>query len=725
MKHLPVFTRMLPASGLVSRLLFALCAFALLATSATAAQQLYTCGMHPQVIKTEPGDCPICHMKLTPLLGDSGGAAAGGMGGAAAAQLATISIDPGIVQRMNLKTQAVSREAAEREVRTVGVIAFDERTQRDITTRYEGWIEKLFANVSWQRVKEGEPLFEIYSPALYNAQLNYLVALRSEGEAGGSLTSAALDRLRLLGVSDAFIDELQASGKAVRNYIYRAPADGVIVEKFVRQGQMINAGQPIYSFAELSPVWVLAQVYERDLPLVHAGQSVRVRSSYGQSPVVFEGEVAEVLPQVQEATRAAVARIVLDNPDEALVPGMFADVRFLVNLGDSAVLVPDEAVLRSGEKNTVFVALGDGRFEPREVTLGARTNDHRYVVQEGLEGGESVVVSGQFMLDSESRLREAIAKMVSAATGDTGGMDAQALAHSLAGHNHGASTGAKGKAAASPASARSDGANAHDHSAHGHAGHDHSAHADSSHGHVAAEHAHASHTAAANTQSAHGAMAADHSCCAADSIAGEVSKENASGNSAAQSAHGAGTQTHTAGNAAAPDAVAATADACCAGTTAATPATAEQIAAAAQKREQMRRAPLVVLAFAAADASTALAKDDFAAYRTQLPALQETVAGYVAEAGLGASDPLAAALKNSAFTTPRTIAQAREAFAPFSNRLAEIIAHSGLNKSGVIHIFECPMVPKVGTGRWLQREDNTAWNPYFGAEMLHCGGIVE
>lgn len=622
--------------------------FALFATPAFA-QQLYTCGMHPQVIKTEPGDCPICHMKLTPLLGDSAGTATGGSGAGAAAALATIQIDPGIIQRMNLRLAAVSRESAEREIRTVGVVAFDERAEQIITTRYEGWIEKLFVNASWQRVKEGEPLFEIYSPALYNAQLNYLVALRSEGEQGGTLTTASLERLHLLGVSDAFIEALKARGQAERNYTYLAPADGVVVEKRVRQGQMIAAGEPVYRFAALSPVWVQAQVYEKDLSLVRAGQSAQVRSSYGEQPTVFVGEVSEVLPQVQTATRGAIARIVLDNPGEALLPGMFTDVRLQINMGESEVLVADEAVLRSGEKNTVFVALGKGRFEPREVVLGARTNDDRYVVKSGLEAGEQVVVSGQFMLDSESRLREAIAKMITAATTEG--------AH--ASHAHGTDDGRQNYAA-------------HNHGADGT---DHTAH---------------NHDASGNGYTAHNHNADAHDCAA----------------------HGSDLQTQTGA-----------AGGCCggAGAAAASPAARE---ATAQRQGQMLRSPLVALALAAADASSALAADDFNTYQKRLPALHAALESYLGEAKTGGTDPLASALGDAAFTQPQNIAQAREAFVRLSNRLTQLVEQAHLHKSGVIHIYECPMVPQVGTGRWLQRERGDAYNPFFGADMLHCGGIV-
>ncbi|MDP1581593.1 MAG: efflux RND transporter periplasmic adaptor subunit [Candidatus Didemnitutus sp.] len=433
----------------VGGLLVALLAALTLALSVHAAEQLYTCGMHPQIIKNAPGDCPICGMKLTPIRANTVGKAAPGassgertikfykstmipgevkttpgkdsMGmdmvpvyededqsGASA-----IQIDPATIQRMNLKTGLVSRGPVRRLVRTVGTVEFNEAGHFDVTTKYEGWIEKLLVNTTWSAVKAGDPLFEIYSPDLYNAQLNYLVARRAETEPG-ALSRAARARLALFDVSDDFVEALVRKGEPSRTYVYRAPTAGVVVEKMAVQGQMMQPGERIYRLADLSSVWVHAQIYERDLGAVVAGQAAEVRASYGAERV-YGGTVAQLLPQVEAATRAATARLVIDNADGSLRPGMFVDVRFRAELAADAVLVPDSAVLRSGERNTVFVALDGGSFEPREVKLGARTDDYRYAVLEGLSAGERVVISGQFMLDSESQLREAIQKMLKTA----------------------------------------------------------------------------------------------------------------------------------------------------------------------------------------------------------------------------------------------------------------------------------------------------------------------
>ena len=211
---------------------------------------------------------------------------------------------------------------------------------------------------------------------------------------------------------------LARTGEAQRTFVFRAPADGVVIEKMAVQGQMMKAGERIYRLADLS-TRLGARADLREGPAIRARRArpVSVRTTYGRERTI-DGTVQMVLPQVEELTRTATARIVLPNPDGFLRPGMFVDVRFAAQLADDAVLVPDMAVLRSGERNTVFVALDGGSFEPREVKLGARSEGGLYQVLSGLRAGERVVTSGQFMLDSESQLREAIQKMLKLATSE-------------------------------------------------------------------------------------------------------------------------------------------------------------------------------------------------------------------------------------------------------------------------------------------------------------------
>jgi hypothetical protein len=207
------------------------------------------------------------------------------------------------------------------------------------------------------------------------------------------------------------IDELKRTKEPRRTLVFRAPTDGVVIEKMGVVGQMMKPGERIYRLADLSTVWVQAEIYEKDLPFVRTGEPASVRTSYGPERT-FDGKVDLLLPQVEEQTRTATARIVLSNTDRFLRPGMFVDVRFATQLANDAVLVPDMAILRSGERNTVFIALDGGFFEPRDVTLGVRSSGDRYEVLSGLRAGDNVVVSGQFMLDSESQLRDAIQKML-------------------------------------------------------------------------------------------------------------------------------------------------------------------------------------------------------------------------------------------------------------------------------------------------------------------------
>jgi multidrug efflux pump subunit AcrA (membrane-fusion protein) len=387
---------------------------------AKAAEQLYTCGMHPQIIKKEPGNCPICGMKLTPVR--SGAAPENAVAGG-------VHIDSATIQRMNLKTALVEHGPVRREIRAVGTVAYNEEGLRDITTKYEGWIEKLFVGATGVPVKAGEPLFEIYSPDLYNAQLNYVLAAKTEGDAGGSLTRAALARLQLFDVPADFIAEIRRAGEARRTFVFHAPADGVVVEKMAVAGQMMKPGERIYRLADLGTVWVLAQIYEKDLPFIRQGQAATVRSGYEAATRERAGTVELLLPQVDEQTRAATARIALPNEDGTLRPGMFVDVGFNAEIAGDAVLVPDNAVLRGGERNTVFVALDGGYFEPREIRLGARSAGDFYQVSDGLKAGERVVTSGQFLLDSESRLREEIQRLTRTDDGAKPAEPASAPAH--------------------------------------------------------------------------------------------------------------------------------------------------------------------------------------------------------------------------------------------------------------------------------------------------------
>src|SRR6516164_5313985 len=319
-----------------------------------------------------------------------------------------ISVDPVTVQTMGVRTAEVTRGPLQRVIRTVGVIDYNETALADVTTKFRGWIEKLYVDATGKQVKKGEPLFDIYSPDLYSAQNEYVVALAS-GTAG--LKSSARQKLVLFDVSDDQIAELERTRTPQRTLRVNAPIDGIVVEKMAVQGQMVEAGMKLYRLADLGLVWVQSQIYEQDLGFLKLGQEAEVSLSYLPDRK-FSGRVTYIYPTVDEKTRTARVRMEFHNPGVFLKPGMFATVELNAEIKPSALLVPDSAVLRSGEKNTVFVALDNGHFEPREVTLGPRAENNTYQVLNGLSEGERVVTSGQFMLDSESQVREAIQKML-------------------------------------------------------------------------------------------------------------------------------------------------------------------------------------------------------------------------------------------------------------------------------------------------------------------------
>ena len=421
------------------------------AASADAAKTLYTCGMHPQVVQPTPGNCPICGMKLTPIRKQTEAAKGSSatpsgerkikyykstmtpgevrptpgkdtMGmemvpvyedEATAAASQTIAIDPVTTQNMGIRTAVVTRGPLRRTIRTVGAIDYNETALEDVTTKFKGWIEKLYVDATGQQVHRGDPLFEIYSPELYSAQREYLLAIEDGTNAadGASLKTSALTKLRFLDISAGQIAEMERTGQPTKTLRILAPMDGVVVEKMVVQGQMVDPGMKLYRLADLGLVWVQAQIYEQDLAYLKLGQEATVTLSYLPDRE-FRGRVTYIYPNVDEKTRTARVRMEFHNPGYFLKPGMFATVQVSSELEASVLLAPDMAILRSGEKNTVFVALEEGKFEPRTIVLGPQADNDMYQIISGLKEGERIVTSGQFMLDSESQLREAIQKML-------------------------------------------------------------------------------------------------------------------------------------------------------------------------------------------------------------------------------------------------------------------------------------------------------------------------
>ena len=360
--------------------------------------------MHPQVILDHPGNCPICGMKLTPIRSGAETDAADSL---------VIAVDAATRQNMNLRTAEVQSGPLRKSIRTVGTIDYNETAMADVSTRFKGWIEKLDADATGQLVHRGDPLFEVHVPELYEAQVDFLRAVTNNFKKFKSVIAArdtAIRNLKNFGVADAQIAEIENNRKVSQTLTVAAPISGFIVEKNAVAGQMVDAGIKLYRIADLGIVWVLAQIYEQDLPLVSLGQEavVKVASLPDRE---FRGRVTFIYPTVDEKTRTAKVRLEFENPGYFLKPGMFVSAQIFAELEASAVLVPDSAVLRSGAHNTVFVALAGGKFAARTVTLGLESEGSLIQVVNGLSAGERVVTSGQFLLDSESQLREAIEKM--------------------------------------------------------------------------------------------------------------------------------------------------------------------------------------------------------------------------------------------------------------------------------------------------------------------------
>ena len=368
-----------------------------------AGKQLYTCGMHPQIIRDHPGDCPICGMKLEPVRKQAGQLSQPSPGG----DDATIAVDPATVQMMGVKIGEVTEGPLKRSIRTVGVLDFNETALTDVTTKFKGWIEKLFVDSTGREVKKGEPLFETYSPEIYNAELEFASLTRSGNAA---LAKTTLERLSLLGVAPSELQKVRTDAQPSRTITVFSPGNGVVVEKTAVEGMMFEPGMNLYRLADLSIVWLKAQIYEQDMAFVQLGQEAiaHIDSFPGRK---FLGRVTYVYPTLDPKTRTAQVRMEFHNPGLLLKPGMFAKVELESELAPAAILVPESAVLRSGDRATVFVALDGGKFEPREVVLGPRDSSARYQVLQGVTPGEKVVTSAQFMFDSESQLREAIQKM--------------------------------------------------------------------------------------------------------------------------------------------------------------------------------------------------------------------------------------------------------------------------------------------------------------------------
>ena len=331
--------------------------------------------------------------------------------GALPAGMAEVEVPYERRQLAGVRTAELAVRPLVREIRTVGLVVADERRVRRIQTKIAGWVEELFVNFTGEHVRAGQPILSIYSPELVASQSEYLLALEAFGTGGTSpgldererrrLLDAARRRLERFDVAPSHIDELERTRNPKRRIVLHSPIAGYVTFKSVLQGMYVTPEMELYTVADLDRVWIWADVNEDEIPLVEPGQRARIEvaSASGERT----GTVAFLQPTLDPATRTLRVRFDVDNPGGALKPGMYATVALERPLGDVLAL-PGEAVIDTGERRVVFVEVAEGRFQPREVELGHQGQDY-YEVLRGLSAGERVVVSAQFLLDSESRLR--------------------------------------------------------------------------------------------------------------------------------------------------------------------------------------------------------------------------------------------------------------------------------------------------------------------------------
>jgi len=368
--------------------------------------------MDPTYIRDEPGKSPM-GMDLVPVYEEEG---------EDKEPTSTIRIDPVTIQNMGVRLDTVERRSLTKTIRTVGFVTYDERSIYTVNTKFDGWIEKIYVNFEGESVRRGQPLFEIYSPELVTAQEEFLLARRQFLVARDSeyamvrqgarrLYEASRKRLQYWDLTAKQIDRIEQTGEVRKTVTVYSPASGVVTKKNAFAGHYVKAGEHQYEIADLSIVWVDVDVYEFELPWVREGMPAEMELAYVPGER-FSGKVLYIYPYLDTETRTAKLRLQFSNPDRQLKPGMYATVYLESQVAENALVVPQEAVIHSGTRDIVFVALGRGRFQPREVQLGVEGSRDDYQVLSGVAEGEQIVVSAQFLLDSESRLREAIQKMI-------------------------------------------------------------------------------------------------------------------------------------------------------------------------------------------------------------------------------------------------------------------------------------------------------------------------
>ena len=424
--------------------------------------QLWTCSMHSHILEDEPGECPICGMTLVRVTG--GGSASQAQEAStksgereilfyrnpmnptitspvpakdemgmeyvpvyayevnqAVGQGPTVSINPVVVQNMNVQTAMVERRDLSQEIRTVGYLEYDQGRMVTVTTKYTGWVEKVYVNYVGEPVKKGQPLFEIYSPELVQTEQELLFAIEyakkfdaSSTEAGrraSALVDSARERLNYWDISPDQIDNLERTGEVFRTLQVVAPASGLVMKRMAGlEGMAVQPGMEVYHIADLRSLWLSVEVFEHQVAQIDIGSVADIELTYFPGEV-FRGMVRFIEPEFSEATRTLRMKIEVPNIKGRLRSGMFGTVRFHPTAARDALVVPTQAILRTGQRNVVIVDLGEGSFTPREVQTGHEGSGYVEIL-EGLKEHDRIVTSSQFLIDSESSMQAAVQKMI-------------------------------------------------------------------------------------------------------------------------------------------------------------------------------------------------------------------------------------------------------------------------------------------------------------------------
>ncbi len=361
----------------------------------------YVCPMHPQIVRDQPGSCPICGMTLveTRLDEDTDGAGH-----------PQVSLSPAVVQNLGVRTATAQRGDLWMHVRAVGRVAYDETRLVHVHPRADGWIEELVVRAEGEPVSKGQELARLYSPKILNAQVDFLLALEPQPKGVAQVkVDKARNILRLLDLPDDVIRDIEQRRETRNTVPIRAPLDGVVTGLKARDGMYVSESTEMFTVADLSRVWVLVDVFESQLDWLAAGQpaEITIPARPGRN---WEGKVDYLYPELDPRTRTLKVRLVFPNPDLVLKPNMFADVVIHGGPKHDVLMVPDEALIVTGEREAVVKALGKGRFAPVDVESGMRRQGMVEILS-GLEEGDQVVVSGQFLIDSESSLQASFRRM--------------------------------------------------------------------------------------------------------------------------------------------------------------------------------------------------------------------------------------------------------------------------------------------------------------------------